>query len=504
MARSHILALDQGTTSSRAIVFDALGAVCGVAQREFAQHFPNPGWVEHDASEIWTSQLATARDALKAAGIAAQDVAAIGITNQRETVVVWDRASGRPIAPAIVWQDRRTASEIDRLRADGIEPLISDRTGLLLDPYFSATKIAWILDHVPGARARAERGELATGTIDTWLLWNLTGGHVHATDVTNASRTMLMDRRTLAWDPELLKVLRVPAPLLPRIEACDAEFGVVPAELLGAEIPVRGILGDQQAALFGQRCTASGMAKNTFGTGCFMLMQVGTEPVTSRHRLLGTIAWRRSGEPAMHALEGSVFVGGSAIQWLRDGLGIIRSAPEVNALAQSVPDSGGVVMVPAFTGLGAPHWDPQARGAMFGITRGTTAAHLARATLDGIAHQVADLAEAMCADAGRPLEVLRVDGGASASDFLMQLQADLLGIPLERPRVVETTAQGAAFMAGLACGLWKAASEIERVRVVDRRFEPASSVSDRVRARDEWKLAVECSRRWHPAEGPRA
>jgi glycerol kinase len=504
MARSHILALDQGTTSSRAIVFDASGAVCGVAQREFAQHFPRPGWVEHDASEIWASQLGTAREALRAAGITAADVAAIGITNQRETVVVWERASGRPIAPAIVWQDRRTAPEIERLRAAGFERMVAERTGLLLDPYFSATKISWILDHVPGARDRAERGELAAGTIDAWLLWNLTGGRVHATDVTNASRTMLMDRRALAWDPELMKALRVPEPLLPRIRECDAEFGLTTEQLLGGEIPVRGMLGDQQAALFGQRCTALGMAKNTFGTGCFMLMQVGAEPVRSRNRLLGTVAWRRTGEPAMHALEGSVFVGGSAIQWLRDGLGIIHSAPEVNALAQSVPDSGGVVMVPAFTGLGAPHWDPQARGSMFGITRGTTAAHVARATLEGIAHQVADLAEAMCADAGRPLEVLRVDGGASASDFLMQLQADLLGIPLERPRVVETTAQGAAFMAGLGCGLWREASEIEQVRAVDRRFEPSGKALDRVRARERWKLAVECSRRWHPAEGPRA
>jgi glycerol kinase len=500
MPRSHILALDQGTTSSRSIVFDASGAVCGSAQREFAQRFPQPGWVEHDANEIWSTQLDTARGALKIAGVTATDIAAIGITNQRETVVVWERTSGHPIAPAIVWQDRRTALQIDALRASGIEPMLVERTGLLLDPYFSATKIAWLLDHVPGARSRAERGELAVGTIDSWLLWNLTGGAVHVTDVTNASRTMLMDRRTLTWDPELLSVLRVPAAILPRIQPSDAAFGMAKAELLGAEIPVHGILGDQQAALFGQRCTEPSMAKNTFGTGCFMLMQTGTCLTTSRYRLLGTVAWQRSGEPACHAFEGSVFVGGSAIQWLRDGLGIIRSAPDVNALAASVPDAGGVMMVPAFTGLGAPHWDPQARGAMLGITRGTTAAHVARATLEGITHQVADLAEAMDAEAGTPLSLLRVDGGASASDLLMQMQSDLLGIPLERPRVVETTAQGAAFMAGLGCGLWADATQLARVRAVDRIFQPTWTVDRRAQARARWKRAVECSRGWHPAE----
>jgi len=504
MPRSHILALDQGTTSSRAIVFDASGVVRGTAQREFAQRFPQPGWVEHEAQEIWATQLETARGALKSAGVTAADIAAIGITNQRETTVVWERASGRPIAPAIVWQDRRTSSEIDRLRALGVEPMVTERTGLLLDPYFSATKIAWILDHVSGARARADRGELAAGTIDTWLLWNLTGGAVHATDVTNASRTMLMDRRTLAWDPELLSALRVPASILPRIEPSDAAFGLSRTELLGSEIPVHGVLGDQQSALFGQCCTEPGMAKNTFGTGCFMLMQTGTRIATSSHRLLGTVAWQHAGLPAFHALEGSVFVGGSAIQWLRDGLGIIRSAPDVNALASSVPDSGGVMMVPAFTGLGAPHWDPHACGTMLGITRGTTAAHVARATLEGITQQVADLAEAMSADAGAPLSLLRVDGGASASDVLMQMQSDLLGIPLERPKVVETTAQGAAFMAGLGWGLWSDASQLARVRVVDRTFEPAWHAGRRAEARARWRRAVECSRGWHPAEGVNA
>jgi glycerol kinase len=500
MSRTHILALDQGTTSSRAIVFDASGVARGTAQREFTQGFPQPGWVEHDAQEIWRTQLDTARGALKAAGVAAADVAAIGITNQRETVVVWERASGLPIAPAIVWQDRRTSPQIEALRASGIEPMVIERTGLLLDPYFSATKIAWLLDHVSGARTRAERGELAAGTVDSWLLWNLSGGAVHATDVTNASRTMLMDRRTLAWDPELLAALRVPASTLPRIQPSDAAFGVSKAELLGAEIPVHGILGDQQAALFGQRCTEPGMAKNTFGTGCFMLMQTGTRAATSRHRLLGTVAWQRSAEPAHHALEGSVFVGGSAIQWLRDGLGIIRTAPEVNALAASVSDAGGVMMVPAFTGLGAPRWDPHVRGAMLGITRGTTAAHIARATLEGIAHQVADLADAMSADAGTPLSLLRVDGGAAASDFLMQLQAELLGIVLERPKVVETTAQGAAFMAGLGCGLWSDAAQLARMRTVDRTFQPTWDPGRRAEARARWERAIECSRSWHPAE----
>lgn len=496
MAATHILALDQGTTSSRAIVFDAAGVIRGVSQREFPQIFPRAGWVEHDPETIWSTQLETARQAVAAAGLQGRDIAAIGITNQRETTVVWERATGRPISNAIVWQDRRTATVTDRMKREGVESEIAQCTGLVLDPYFSATKIAWILDQVPGARARAERGELAVGTIDTWLLWKLTGGAVHATDVTNASRTLLMDLRTRSWAPDLLRRFGVPQPTLPTIHACDATFGVAGAAHLGAEIPVRAMIGDQQAALFGQSCTRPGMAKNTFGTGCFMLMQVGAQPVVSRNRLLGTVAWQRGAEAAAYAIEGSVFVGGSAVQWLRDGLGIIRAAPEVNALAASVPDAGGVMMVPAFTGLGAPHWDPAARGTIVGISRGTRAAHIARATLEGIAHQVADLLQAMTADAGRALDVLRVDGGAAASDLLMQMQADLLGVAVERPRLVESTAQGAAFMAGLAVGLWRDPSQVERLRQVDRTFEPIWSADRREMARAQWRRAVERSRSW--------
>ena len=500
MAATHILALDQGTTSSRGIVFDEQGVIAGVAQKEFRQHFPQSGWVEHDAEEIWQTQLETARQAIRNAGVQVRDIAAIGITNQRETTVVWERATGRPVANAIVWQDRRTAAITERLKRDGAEARVSAITGLVLDPYFSAAKIAWILDHVPGARARAENGELAAGTIDAWLLWKLTDGAVHATDVTNASRTSLMNLRTQTWEPELLTLFDVPASVLPRIHACDAAFGVAPAAMFGADVPIHAMVGDQQAALFGQSCTRAGMAKNTFGTGCFMLMQVGEQAVESRNHLLGTVAWQRGVEAAAYAIEGSVFVGGSAIQWLRDGLGIIQAAPDVNALAFSVPDAGGVVMVPAFTGLGAPHWDPAARGTIVGISRGTRAAHIARATLEGIAHQVADLLQAMTADAGRPLDVLRVDGGASASDLLMQMQADLLGVAVERPRVVESTAQGAAFMAGLAAGVGRDLSQVERLRQVDRTFLPIWSADRRESARAHWRRAVERSRCWHTGQ----
>jgi len=495
MTVRHILALDQGTTSSRAIVFDETGAVRGKLQREFKQHFPRSGWVEHDALEIWRTQLDTAQQALRAAKVAASDLAAIGVTNQRETVVVWERASGRPIANAIVWQDRRTAEATARLRAQGAEAEIARVTGLVLDPYFSATKIAWLLDAVPGARARAARGELAAGTIDSWLLWNLTGGAVHATDVTNASRTSLMDLRTGEWSEAMLELFGVPREVLPEIRACDADFGATTGGVFDAAVPVRALVGDQQAALFGQQCTRPGMAKCTFGTGCFLLMQVGDRPVASRNRLLATAAWRRAGASSF-ALEGSVFVGGSAIQWLRDGLGLIHSAPAVNELAAEVPDSGGVVMVPAFTGLGAPHWDPGARGTIVGISRGTTAAHLARATLEGVAHQVADLVEAMVADAGRPIERLRVDGGAAASDLLMQMQADLLGVAVERPRALESTAMGAAFMAGLAAGVWKDASELEASRSIDRVFEPRMAAADRTVARGRWREAVGRAKGW--------
>jgi glycerol kinase len=491
-----LLALDQGTTSSRAVVVDATGRFVGVAQREFPQHFPRSGWVEHDAEDIWRTQRETAVSAITAAGVRAADIAAVGITNQRETVVVWERSTGRAIAPAIVWQDRRTADVVARLKAEGHEAEVRRVTGLLLDPYFSATKIAWILDHVPGARERAERGELAAGTIDSWLLWKLTDGAVHATDVTNASRTSLMDLRALDWHSGMLELFRVPRVMLPAIRACDADFGVVAAAHLGAAVPIRAVLGDQQAALHGQRCDRAGMAKSTFGTGCFLLMQVGERVPVSRHRLLSTVAWRRGAARPLYALEGSVFVGGSAVQWLRDGLGIIRTAAEVNELAGRVPDAGGVVVVPAFTGLGAPHWDPDARGTILGLTRGSTAAHLARATLEGVAHQVADLVQAMQADAGCPLDALRVDGGASASDLLMQMQADLLGTRLERPAVLESTAMGVAFMAGLAVGVWKDERELDGLHRVERSFEPRMRAADRTAARARWAIAIERARAW--------
>ena len=491
-----LLALDQGTTSSRAVVVDATGRFVGAAQREFQQHFPRPGWVEHDPEEIWRTQRDTARAAIETAGVRAADIAAVGVTNQRETVVVWERTGGAPLAPAIVWQDRRTVDVVARLKAEGREDEVRRVTGLLLDPYFSATKIAWILDRVPGARERAERGELAAGTIDSWLLWKLTDGRVHATDVTNASRTQLMDLRTLDWHEDMLRLFRVPRSVLPEIRSCDADFGRTSSEHLGAALPVRAMVGDQQAALFGQRCERPGMAKNTFGTGCFMLMQVGERVPESGHRLLATVAWRRGGTGASYALEGSTFVGGSAVQWLRDGLGLIRSAAEVNTLAAQVPDSGGVVVVPAFTGLGAPHWDPLARGTIVGLTRGSTAAHLARATLEGIAHQVADLLEAMQADAGRGIEVLRVDGGASASDLLMQMQADLIGIPVHRPAQVESTACGAAFMAGLAAGVWRQAADIEPLVRIDRVFEPSIDEGVRAQTRDRWRRAVDRAKAW--------
>ncbi len=500
MSRSHVLALDQGTTSSRAILFDAAGAIRGVAQQEFRQSFPQPGWVEHDAQEIWSTQLETAKECLHRAGVGPRDVAAIGITNQRETVVVWERASGRPIAPAIVWQDRRTAGVMDRLRADGVESRVGAATGLRLDPYFSAAKVAWILDHVAGARPRAARGDLAAGTIDSWLLWNLTGGRSHKSDVTNACRTSLLDLRSLAWSPDMLSLFGVPGEILPEVVSCDGDFGESEPRLLGGAVPIRAMIGDQQAALFGQLCFDTGMAKNTFGTGCFMLMQTGSKPATSKNRLLSTVAWRLGGRPAQYALEGSVFVGGSAVQWLRDGLGIIRKSADVNALAESVPDSGGVFVVPAFTGLGAPTWDPRARGCIVGLTRGTTKAHIARATLEGIAHQVADVLEAMTADAGATVGVLRVDGGASASDLLMQTQADLIDAAVERPKVIETTAQGAAFVAGLACGLWKSAADLNKVRAVDRVFKPKLGDAERRQRRADWKRAVARAADWQCEE----
>ena len=494
----HVLALDQGTTSSRAIVFDDAGSEVAMAQREFRQLFPRPGWVEHDPREIWESQLAVAREALARAGLAAADVAALGITNQRETTIVWDRATGEPVANAIVWQDRRTAGACDRLKRAGLEPLFRERTGLVLDPYFSGTKLAWLLDEVPGVRAAAAAGRLAFGTVDSWLLWNLTGGPAggrHATDITNASRTLLWDIHKEEWDGELLAALGIPRELLPAVLSSSEVYGETVPGLFGGPIPIAGIAGDQQAALFGQACLAPGMVKNTYGTGCFLLMNTGDRLNVSRHELLTTPAWRRAGHTT-YALEGSVFVAGAVVQWLRDGLGLIRSAAEVEALAASVPDAGGVVLVPAFTGLGAPHWDAYARGALLGITRGTTAAHLARAALEGIAFQVADVLAAMEADSGLPTAELRVDGGATANDLLMQVQADLAGVPVVRPRVQETTALGAAYLAGLATGVWMDTDEIAARWQVERTFEPALDPARAAERRARWSRAVERAKAW--------
>jgi len=496
----HVLALDQGTTSSRAIVFDEAGSAVAMAQREFRQIFPRPGWVEHDPLEIWESQLAVAREALARAGLAASEISALGITNQRETTILWDRSTGFPIGNAIVWQDRRTADDCDRLKREGLEPLFRERTGLVLDPYFSGTKLAWILDHTPGARAAADSGRLAFGTVDSWLIWNLTGG-LHFTDVTNASRTLLYDLNTGDWGEELLAALRIPRAVLPEIRSSSEVYGETLPHLFGSPVPIAGVAGDQQAALFGQACLAPGMVKNTYGTGCFLLMNTGDRPVPSRHELLTTPAWR-IGSRTDYALEGSVFVAGAVVQWLRDGLGIIRSSSEVEALAASVPDSGGVVLVPAFTGLGAPHWDPYARGALVGITRGTTAAHLARAALEGIAYQVADVLSAMAADSGVPVAELRVDGGAAVNDLLMQLQADLAGVPVVRPRVQETTALGAAYLAGLATGVWRSTEEISARWQVERTFEPALDPARAAELRARWGRAVDRAKGWEEAGQP--
>ena len=487
----HVLALDQGTTSSRAIVFDEAGAAVAAHQREITQHFPRPGWVEHDPAEIWETQLATARAAL---ADAPGDVAALGITNQRETTVVWDRATGEPVHPAVVWQDRRTADACARLAASGHADAVRRTTGLVLDPYFSGTKLAWVLDHVPGARARAEAGELAFGTVDSWLIWKLTGGRVHATDVTNAGRTMLFDIHRLAWSDEMLDLLDVPRAVLPDVRPSSAAFGETDPDVLGAAVPIAGVAGDQHAALFGQRCTRPGMAKNTYGTGCFLLYNTGARPVASEHGLLTTVAWQLEGRPAQYALEGSVFVAGAAVQWLRDKMDMIEAAPDVEALAASVPDSDGVVVVPSFAGLGAPYWDPYARGTVFGITRGTTAAHFARATLDGVAHQSADLLEAMAADAGAPLAELRVDGGMTQNDLLMQTQADLVGVTVVRPGVSETTALGAAYLAGLGAGVW-AEADLDAQWSESARWTPGPE-ADPSSARARWARAVERARGW--------
>jgi glycerol kinase len=491
-----IVALDQGTTSSRALVFGRDAIVLGAAQREFTQHYPRSGWVEHDPDEIWSTQSGVASEALAAADRSARDVAAIGITNQRETTIVWERATLRPIAPAIVWQDRRTAAAVDeRAARPGVEELVRERSGLVMDAYFSASKLAWILEHVEGARARAERGELAFGTVDSWLVARLTRGEVHVTDVTNASRTMLFDITQLDWDDELLELWGIPRALLPEVRGSSEVYGQVADGLPLAGTPIAGIAGDQQAATFGQACFRPGQAKNTYGTGCFLVMNTGDAPVASRNRLLTSIAWRRPGE-LRYALEGSIFIAGAVVQWLRDGLGLIRRSEDVEALARSVPDAGGVYLVPAFAGLGAPHWDPYARGTIVGITRGTTAGHIARAALEGIAFQVVDVVRAMERDAGTALSELRVDGGAARNDALMQFQADLLGTTVLRPAVTETTALGAAFLAGLAVGVWSGPDEIAAMWREERRFEPAMAPAERDARLEDWERALGRSRDW--------
>ena len=488
-----VLALDQGTTSSRAILFDRGGQIVAVAQQEFAQHFPQPGWVEHDAGEIWTSQQATIVEVMRTAKAGLVDVAAVGIGNQRETTVLWDRATGQPVANAIVWQDRRTAALCEQLRATGIEPEVTARTGLLLDPYFSGSKLAWLLDQIPGARQRAEKGELCFGTVDSWLAWKLTAGRHHITDVSNASRTLLLNLRTGEWDDWMLELLGIPRACLPTVLPSSLPAGIA-AAIAGGESPLGSLVGDQQAALFGQTCFTPGMAKNTYGTGCFLLLHVGSEPVASRHRLLTTIA--ASPGKLEYALEGSVFTAGATVQWLRDGLGIIDKSSDVEVLAASVADHGGVYLVPAFTGLGSPYWDPHARGLLIGITRGTTRGHIARAALEAIAFQSAELLRCMAADAGHPLQELRVDGGASRNNLLLQFQADLLGVPVVRPQVTETTALGAAYLAGLACGFWRSRDELSRHWQVERRFEPRMSRDQAASRSHEWNRAVERSRNW--------
>lgn len=489
----YVLALDQGTTSSRAILFNRQGRAVATAQKEFPQHFPRPGWVEHDAEDIWKSQLSVAKSVLRRKKITASDVVAIGIANQRETTVVWDRKTGKPVSNAIVWQDRRTAGMCDELRKKRVDRTIQKKTGLVLDAYFSGTKVAWILDNVRGARKKAEAGELAFGTIDSWLIWRLTEGRVHVTDPSNASRTMLFNIHTGQWDKQLCRTFDVPMSLLPDVRSSSELYGETTR--LGGSIPIAGVAGDQQAALFGQGCTTSGMVKNTYGTGCFLLMNTGEEAVTSKNKLLTTVAWK-IGDRTEYALEGSVFVAGAVVQWLRDGLGIIRSSPDVEKLASAVEDTDGLYLVPAFTGLGTPHWDPYARGTMVGITRGTTKAHIARAALEGIAYQVADVVHAMEADSGLKLKQLRVDGGASLNSLLMQFQADLLRVPVVRPQVAETTALGAAFLAGLAVGYWKDQKDIGRNWQEDARFRARMSAAKSRAALAGWSRALERAKSW--------
>lgn len=492
---SFVLALDQGTTSSRAIVFGHDGAIRAIAQKEFAQIFPKPGWVEHDPGEIWTSQVAVAAEALARSGLGARDIAAIGIANQRETAVLWDRASGAPVCNAIVWQDRRTAGLCDALKARGLEARFTEKTGLVLDAYFAGTKIAWMLDNVPGARVRAEAGELAFGTVDSWLIWKLSGGTVHVTDPSNASRTLFFDIHEGRWDEELLHLLDVPRAVLPDVVPSSGVVAETAAGLFARGIPVAGIAGDQQAALFGQRCVSPGMVKNTYGTGCFMLMHTGTKPIRSVSKLVTTVVCP-GGRVREYALEGSVFIAGAVVQWLRDGLGIIRAADDIEALARSVKDNGGVYFVPAFAGLGSPHWDPYARGTILGLTRGTGAGHIARAALEGIGYQTADVLSAMMNDSGLKLTELRVDGGATRNDALMQFQADVLGVPVVRPRIQETTALGAAYLAGLGVGFWKSADELDSQWQAERVFEPAMDRSQAADLLARWRGAVERAKAW--------
>jgi len=490
-----ILALDQGTTSSRAIVFDRQGQITATAQQEFEQLLPAPGMVEHNPDAIWDSQLAVARQAIAAAKLSAADIAAIGITNQRETTILWDKSSGRPVANAIVWQSRVSAGICDALKQQGLEQTFRDKTGLLLDAYFSATKIKHLLDTHDGLRERASRGEILFGTVDTFLIWRLTGGNCHVTDVSNASRTLLMNIHTRQWDDELLALLDIPRDMLPSIRSSSEIYGHTEAQWFGAEIPIAGVAGDQQAATFGQNCLTPGSAKNTYGTGCFLLMNTGPNPRPSNNNLLTTIGWQ-IGDAVTYCLEGSVFIGGAVIQWLRDGMRLIQSSAEVRALAASVPDSGGVVLVPAFVGLGAPYWDPYARGAVFGLTRGSTAAHLARAAVESMAFQTRDLIEAMQQDAGLPLNTLKVDGGAAVDDLLLQFQADILGTPVQRPVVCESTALGAAYLAGLAVGYWKDTSELAAHWALDREFKPAMNADQRDQRYGQWKEAVKRTLGW--------
>ena len=493
--KNYILSLDQGTTSSRAIVFDKSGSIISLAQKEFTQLFPLPGWVEHDPQEIWSSQISVAAEAIAMAGLNSNDIAAIGITNQRETTIVWDKKTGSPVYNAIVWQDRRTADFCDLLKKQNLEHTIREKTGLVIDAYFSATKINWILKNVEGAREKAEKGELAFGTVDAWLIWNLTKGKVHATDITNASRTMLFNINTQKWDDDLLKIFEIPKSMLPEVKQSSEIFGTTSAALFSTEIPIGGVAGDQQSALFGQMCTSPGMVKNTYGTGCFMLMNIGDKPIISKNNLLTTIAWKLNGH-VQYALEGSIFSAGSAVQWLRDELGIIKSSSEVETLAKQVEDNGGVYFVPAFTGLGAPYWNQHARGILVGITRGSKAAHIARATLESIAYQTMEVLKAMEADSGISIKELRVDGGATVNDLLMQFQSDVLNTKVIRPHVTETTAMGAAFLAGLAVGFWKDLDEITDHWKIEKCFEPKQSNEKMLENTKSWKRAVKAAIAW--------